>query len=156
MATAHVSRGQRYRRCESLRATGRPIVGGSVLAMERGPVLGEVYDLIRGRHRQMPLRDAFVGTNRFNVELVADPDVGELSRYEIEMLQQVAKRHAADDEWELTRQTHEFAEWQKNNPGQSVRSIPLHDVLDREVPLHRNTIQGKEAGPSGAATGSSG
>src|SRR5271155_4089348 len=32
---------------ESLRETGRPITGGPVTAMERGPVLEEVYDLIR-------------------------------------------------------------------------------------------------------------
>jgi uncharacterized phage-associated protein len=33
---------------ESLPRTGRPIVGGPVIAMERGPVLEEVFDLIRG------------------------------------------------------------------------------------------------------------
>lgn len=115
---------------ESLRATGRPIVGGSVIATERGPVLGEVYDLIRGRHREMPLWDVFLRTSRFNVELVDDPDVGELSRYEIDMLQQVAKRYADDGEWELSRRAHEFAEWKKNNLGPSASPIPLEDVLE--------------------------
>lgn len=33
---------------ESIREVGRPITGGAVVAMERGPVLEEVYDLIPG------------------------------------------------------------------------------------------------------------
>ena len=115
---------------ETLRRTGRPIVGGPVTAMERGPVLEEVFDLIRGRHRQMPLWDEYLRTSHFNLQLLKDPDVGQLSRYEIETLQDAARRHADDDEWELSRLTHEFPEWKKNNPGTSSRPIPLADVLE--------------------------
>src|SRR5260370_865037 len=115
---------------ETLRRTGRPIVGGPVTAMERGPVLEEVFDLIRGRHRQMPLWDEYLRTSHFNLQLLKDPDVGQLSRYEIETLQDAARRHADDDEWELSRLTHEFPEWKKNNPGTSSRPIPLTDVLE--------------------------
>ncbi len=115
---------------ESLTRTGRPIVGGPVAAMERGPVLEEVYDLIRGRHRQMPLWDEYLRTNHFNLELVKDPDVGQLSRYEIETLQDTAQRHVDADEWDLSRLAHEFPEWKKNNPGTSSRPIPLADVLE--------------------------
>src|SRR5438105_4676814 len=114
---------------EALRHTGRAVVGGPVVAMERGPVLEEVYDLIRGRHRHMPLWDEYLRTKHFNLELIKDPDVGQLSRYEIETLQETATRHADDDEWELSRLTHNFPEWQKNNPGQSCRPIPFQDVL---------------------------
>jgi uncharacterized phage-associated protein len=115
---------------ESLRRTGRPVVGGPVTAMERGPVLQEVFDLIRGRHRQMPLWDEYLRTSHFNLELVKDPDVGQLSRYEIETLQDAARRHADDDEWALSRLTHEFPEWKKNNPGTSSQPIPQADVLE--------------------------
>jgi uncharacterized phage-associated protein len=115
---------------ETLGRTGRPIVGGPVIAMERGPVLLEVFDLIRGRHRHMPLWDEYLRTSHFNLELIKDPDVGQLSRYEIATLQEAARRHADDDEWELSRLTHEFPEWKKNNPGTSSRPIPLTDVLE--------------------------
>jgi uncharacterized phage-associated protein len=115
---------------ESLREVGRPIVGGPVVAMERGPVLEEVYDLIQGRHREMPLWDEFLCKQRYALALRRDPDVGKLSRYEIAKLQEIAKRYEDDDEWALSRFTHDFAEWKKNDPGTSSRPIPLADVLE--------------------------
>ena len=115
---------------ETLGRSGRPIVGGPVTARERGPVLLEVFDLIRGRHRHLPLWDEYLRTRHVNLELIKDPDVGQLSRYEIETLQEAARRHALDDEGELSRLTHEFPEWKKNNPGMWSRPIPLADVLE--------------------------
>jgi uncharacterized phage-associated protein len=115
---------------ESLRELGRPIVGGPALAMERGPVLAEVHDLIRGQHREMPLWDEFLHARNYTLELRKDPDVGKLSRYEIARLQEIARRHADDDEWALSRLTHGFAEWQKNDLGTGSRPIPLPDVLE--------------------------
>lgn len=114
---------------ESMREIGRPIVGGAVVAMERGPVLEEVYDLIRGQHREMPRWDEFLRKQHYTLELHRDPDVGKLSRYEIAKLQEIAKRHEDDDEWALCRITHTFEEWKKNDPGTSSRPIPLPDLL---------------------------
>lgn len=114
---------------EALRETGRPITGGPAIAMERGPVLEEVYDLIRGQHREMPLWDEYFQKDHYELVLRKDPDVGRLSRYEIRILQEVAKARADDDEWELSKLTHEFAEWQQNDPGKSSRAIPLGDML---------------------------
>jgi uncharacterized phage-associated protein len=115
---------------ESMREVGRPITGGAVMAMERGPVLEEVYDLIRGQHREMPLWAEFLRKQHYTLELCRDPDVGKLSRYEIAKLQEIAKTHEDDDEWALSQLTHNFEEWKKNNPGTSCRPIPLLDVLE--------------------------
>src|SRR5271168_467516 len=68
---------------ESLRETGRPVTGGPVIAMERGPVLKEVYDLILGQHREMSLWSQFYRKERYDLLEVAEPDVGQLSKYEI-------------------------------------------------------------------------
>ncbi len=115
---------------ESLRETGRPITGGRVAAMERGPVLEEVYDLIRGQHLEMPLWDEHFQKDHYNLKQVKDPDVRQLSRYEIRKLQEVAQTYAEQDEWDLVRLTHAFPEWQKNDPGKSSRPIPLRDTLE--------------------------
>ncbi len=115
---------------ESLAETGRPIAGGPAVAMERGPVLTEVHDLIRGQHAEMPLWDEYFRTDRYDLELLKDPDVKQLSRYEITKLQEIAKRHAEDDEWALSQFTHTFPEWQKNYPGTETRPIPLEDTLE--------------------------
>ncbi len=115
---------------EAMKETGRPITGGAVVAKERGPVLQEVYDLIRGRHVDMPLWDRFLQKDRFSLELVSDPDVRKLSKYEIDKLQQIAQRHENEDEWDLSALTHSFPEWKKNDPGTSSRPIPLDDILE--------------------------
>src|SRR5262249_31384220 len=98
---------------ESLSETGRTIVGGNVIAMERGPVLEEIYDLIRGRHKDMPLWDRYFQKRHYNLELCGHPDVKKLSKYQIAKLQDVAERFKDDDEWSLVNLTHQFPEWQK-------------------------------------------
>jgi hypothetical protein len=45
-------------------------------------------------------------------------------------LQELAEKYADLDEWDLVRLTHEFPEWQKNNPGTSSRPISLVDMLE--------------------------
>lgn len=115
---------------DSYREIGRPITGGSVIAMSRGPVLEEVYQLIRGQHNEMSLWDDFLRRDRYDLELIRHPDVDELSRFEITKLQAAVREHKDKDEWDLPFFTHNFQEWKKNNPGQSVRAIPLHDILE--------------------------
>ncbi len=115
---------------ESLSETGRPITGGPVTAMERGPVLEEVYDLIRGQHREMPLWDTFFRKERYDLVELCEPDVGKLSKYEINKLQETAKKHEDKDELELVQYTHNLPEWKQNDPGRSSRPIPLADILE--------------------------
>lgn len=115
---------------KSLQETGRPITGGPVVAMERGPVLEEVYRLIRGQHVDMPTWDAHFHRERYDLTMVGDPDVGYLSRFEIQKLQDVAKQYAEFDEWDLVKETHKLPEWQKNDPGTSCNPIPLKDILE--------------------------
>jgi uncharacterized phage-associated protein len=115
---------------EALAETGRPITGGQVVAMANGPVLAEIYDLIRGQHREMPQWAAFLRRERYSLELTNEPDVGALARYEIKKLQEIAQRHADHDAWEMVLVTHEFPEWIKNNPGTSSKPIPLNEILE--------------------------
>ena len=39
---------------ESLKPTGRPIIGGRLVAMDYGPIHSEVYDFIKGGIRNRP------------------------------------------------------------------------------------------------------
>jgi uncharacterized phage-associated protein len=115
---------------EAIKETGRAITGGPVVAMERGPVLEEVYEFIRGQHKDMPLWDRYLRKDKYTLELVNDPDVKKLSKYEIRKLQEIAERHQNDDEWSLSQLTHSFAEWKKNDPGTSCRPISFGDLLE--------------------------
>ncbi len=115
---------------ESLKETGRPVTGGPVIAMERGPVLREVYDLILGQHREMSLWSQYYRKERYDLLELAEPDVGQLSKYEIGKLQDVAKTYLDDDEWALVDITHKFPEWNQNDPGKSSKPIPLSSILE--------------------------
>lgn len=115
---------------ESLQETGRPITGDHVVAMDHGPVLSRTYDLIKGETVGTDVWSGFFRRCHYLLEIVAQPDVGELSRYEIEKLQSVAKRHEDDNDWHIVNQTHAFDEWKRNQPvSGSSRPIPFEDVL---------------------------
>ena len=101
-----------------------------MIAMERGPVLKEVYDLILGQHREMSLWSQFYRKGRYDLLELAEPDVGQLSKYEIGKLQEVAKTYQDDDEGALVDVTHKFREWNRNDPRKSSKLIPLSDILE--------------------------
>ncbi len=115
---------------ESLRRTGRPITGDAVAALERGPVLSEVFDLIKGSHLRSPDWSNFIQKTSYDVRLVQEPGVANLSRFEVELLEQVAQENRDRDEWDMVEYTHTFPEWVKNDPGKSSKWIPLHDILE--------------------------
>ena len=116
---------------ESIRQTGRPITGDRVAAMKQGPVLSELLDLIKGTHLDCPKWGSFVQRDTYNVRLVGEPGLANLSRFDIEMLERVAEERRSHDEWEMVEFTHKFPEWQKNAPeGDSRNWISFADILD--------------------------
>lgn len=114
---------------ESLREVGRPITGDRAVAMERGPVLEEVYDLIRGEHVVLSVWSRFFETENYEIRQVKRPGVSHLSRFEIEKLKEISHRFNDKDEWAMVDEAHKLPEWRSNNPGKSSRPIPLEDIL---------------------------
>lgn len=115
---------------ESIRQSGRPITGDRVAAMERGPVLSEVFDLIKGEHLRSPEWASFIERNGYDVRLAQEPGVANLSKFEIQVLEWVAEENHARDEWAMVEYTHTLPEWRKNDPGKSMKWIPLSDILE--------------------------
>ena len=72
---------------ESLKETGRPITGDSVVAMERGPVLSHVLGLIKGQSFNSPDWEKFIVQENYNIRLINDPGNEEICPYEIKKLQ---------------------------------------------------------------------
>src|SRR5207248_1015883 len=119
---------------------GRPIVGGSVVARKRGPVLEEVYDLVRGQHTDLAAWEEFFVRDHYDLVCRKMPEVGLLSKFEVQTLEEVARRHREDDEWALSDFTHTLPEWKKNEPGESSRPISLSDILEAVRPADREAI----------------
>lgn len=115
---------------ESLQETGRPLTGDRIVAMQHGPVLSSVYDLVKGEHGDWPTWSHFFRTQGYRIDMVQEPTVGSLSKYELGKIRELAERHADKNEWELVELCHTFEEWKKNDPGKSSKPIPLADILD--------------------------
>ncbi len=114
---------------ESLRETGRPIVGTRPVAMDFGPVLSEVLDLIRGQHRDEALWSEFIRKDGYAVALEGNPGVLSLSRYEIGLLTRTAESYRNTDDWALVEETHTFEEWQGNYRQGNSMTIPMADLV---------------------------
>ena len=118
---------------ESLKERAKPICGSQAYAMERGPVLGTVLDLIKGRDPDSERWSEFIRKDHYCVELVKRPGNFQLSRSEIKKLQEVSDRYQDSDEWDMVVICHQLPEFVKNDPmktTQKVRPIPLDDILE--------------------------
>ena len=116
---------------EALKETGRMIVGDTIVAMKRGPLPSRMYDLLKGEHVDLQAWSEYIGRDKYDAYLTKQPGVARLSRFEIEKLQEVARRHVNDDEWTMVEITHTFGEWIKNAPqNASSQKIPIEDILE--------------------------
>lgn len=115
---------------ESIAETGHPITGDRVVAMDFGPVLSSIYDLLKDCDRH-PAASKFVRKRMaYYVELVGDPGDGRLCPYEVEKLSELGGRFHDKDPFELVDLTHEFPEWAKNRREGTSTPIPVEDILE--------------------------
>jgi uncharacterized phage-associated protein len=118
---------------ENLLKSHRPIIGTRTVAMKNGPLHSEVYNLIKGEHSDETLWSEFICREGYEVELLKDPGVSELSPCEVRTLTDTSEHYRSLGEWELVEVTHDFPEWIKNyqNPNEDTSSlIPFADMLD--------------------------
>jgi uncharacterized phage-associated protein len=115
---------------EALQQTGRTITGDRVVAMERGPVLSNVLNLIKSEHSESQAWDEYFHKDAYDIELIDDPGNGLLSRFEIRTLHDISTKFAQSDEWDLVNITHGFPEWQNNKPKEGTcNPIPVEDII---------------------------
>jgi len=117
------------RRC--LKETGRPLLGCKAVAMDHGPLHSDLLDAINGTHpKSREWAKHFQQQSKRDFVLKSPADNNALSRYEIQLLQDVVAAHEQFDDWHLSELTHDFEEWKKHwQPGTS-RTIPLEDIID--------------------------
>ena len=113
---------------ERLAEAGESITGDRAFARKHGPVLANVYDLIKGVGSRAGVWDDAIHTDGYAVELVADPGRGELSQAVVAKLAEVAERYRNVGDFELAELTHDFPEWARHFDGGST-PIPWEDIL---------------------------
>jgi uncharacterized phage-associated protein len=117
---------------ELLAQSATPLTGDIFIAMEQGPVLSHILDLIKGKGSRSTEWEGFIVRSGYAIKLVADPGRGRLSGDVIDKLTEVSERYREKDHWELRDLTHEFPEWAKNFPGLGSALIPLKDILEAQ------------------------
>ncbi len=120
---------------EMLKAKGRPITCDTVVAMPNGPVLDTIYGMIKGAVKRfsdsdVPFFGRFVeGVDDFEVRLLDDPGTGLLSEIEIKILRKVTDQYKNHSFQDMIDICHQFPEWRKNDPGDSMKPLPIEDIL---------------------------
>lgn len=116
---------------ESLDALGRPITGDRYVSMRHGPVLSQIYNLVKraifGLKIQGPWAEHIEGDGRYGVRLKKEPERGALSEVELEILQEVFTRYRDRDPWRLRDESHDLLEWE--DAGDSSKEIPIEEIL---------------------------
>src|ERR1017187_2391669 len=101
---------------QALLSWGKPVTGDKIVAMERGPVLSRIFDLVSQKkqdrpksawHNLIPRPAPYVYTVRFS----GVPDTSALSEAEVALIDKVFAEHRNKTEDQLVELTHNLPEW---------------------------------------------
>ncbi len=111
----------------SLAKWGQPVIGGSYCSMRKGPVISEVFDLIKGE-RESRSWSGHLQTKGYDLVLRKPAGTNELSRAEADLVDTVFVMLGNRSRWDIVKEMHdEFHEWK--DPGSSSRPIPVEAIL---------------------------
>ena len=119
---------------ESIRKTGSPITGDRPVAMDFGPVLSQIYDLLKDNHmvdeERLALWSKYMRKEEFDLELLLDPGDDRLSDFEVEILEKVFAENGKKSFSELVQDTHRFPEWAETFVQGTSTEIHLKTILE--------------------------
>ena len=116
---------------EALLRWGRTVTTDRHVSMDKGPVVSQIYDLIR--EEQPPgsfggyWRAYISAPQDWEVRLLSDPPGDELSRAEESLIEEIYRIHGTKSRWELVRYCHDLPEWR--DPEGSALPISYTDIL---------------------------
>lgn len=102
--------------------TGYPITGDRPVSMPHGPVLSRVYDLVKGAN-STAWHEFVTPPDGWDVRVAGCEEIGKLSEYETDILDEVDEKFGSLHRWELRNLTHALPEWQDPR-GSSVEIDP--------------------------------
>jgi uncharacterized phage-associated protein len=115
---------------QSIKETGSSITGDKFVAMEHGPTLSKLLDLVKQQDFNYQTEwDKYIQRDGYEISLIQDPGNSKLCRYEIDLLRKIWEENKELGEFDVAKKSEEFTEWQKNDPGNSSKPIPLKDML---------------------------
>jgi uncharacterized phage-associated protein len=116
---------------QSLIESGEPIFGDDFFAMDYGPVVSNVLNLVRGVIRDQRWNSYIINAPDCCLELKKDPGTGLLCQYEREILDSIFSKFEGMNRWDVVDETHQLPEYIKNKPEPGRREwIPLKDIFN--------------------------
>ncbi len=120
------------------------ITGDCYVAMKYGPVLSNVYDLIKGKASEADnnVWAEYISNNLkdHEVQLKTDPGVNHLCRAELKIINEVYQAVGHLDRFDLAEKTHQdFPEWTNPFPAKS-QPIQIEEIL-KQVGKNDDEIQ---------------
>lgn len=119
---------------ESIAEIGTRISGDKPFAMDNGPVLSKILNLIKSDtflpEEEIAVWSKYFKKEGYDISLVSDPGRGNLSEYEVEKLQSIFRKHGSKSFGQLIEESHQlFPEWGKSVIQGSSNQIHLMDIL---------------------------
>ena len=111
---------------ETLARLAHPLTGDAYYALDQGPILSRVVDLCKSASRGV-WSAQIERSGLWAVRLKTAPDLGSLSPAETTILEEIAKAHRDNDQWELSTLMHRLPEW-RDPRGARVEIAPT-DIL---------------------------
>jgi hypothetical protein len=113
---------------ESLKRRGWPISGDDIFAMERGPIPSTIYDLAKEKFGLGGYWGEFIRrAGEYDVELLREPDLDQLSEAEIEILRDVYEADGEKHALRISERLHkEHPDWKTDG---GSRRIPFEEIL---------------------------
>ncbi len=108
---------------------GRPILGDKYVAMDNGPVLSKLYDMLKNSSR-----DYKVENNKFIIPN-KEPDLDYLSKSDIEALDYALEKYSVYDTFEMSDLTHEYNAWKsarKNFPKSKAPLMEWEEMIEND------------------------
>lgn len=121
---------------ESLKQNASLIVPDRACALPKGPILSTIYNLIKEKDSLSRDWQKFIETGPYHVFLGDEPDDGELSEFDKNILLKVYNDHRDKDDFDLVRYTHTLPEWKKHESalaspqGKNSYTIDLKDIVN--------------------------
>lgn len=108
---------------------GRPILGDKYVAMNNGPVLSKLYDMLKNSSRDYRVeKGKFIIPNK-------EPDLDCLSKSDIEALDYALKEYSSYNAFEMSALTHEHDSWKnarKNSPSSKAPLIMWEEMINND------------------------
>jgi uncharacterized phage-associated protein len=131
---------------ELLAETGRTLTGDRAVAVNFGPVLSQTYNLIKRASHSPEDWDRFIQSHGREVVLKGDPGQGQLTRREVDKLNEIVQRFRTVSTCGISAYTHGLPEYVKNFVPDTSTPIDWDDVLkgsgnEDKVELYRARLE---------------